>query len=145
MHYLRTISSQDDSWCSLIKDDPVRPEIPLDSRIGQHAEIMVLINEQDEPGAAVCVKYCSRIPSTVDEMLEDHGDLVAVFYTIWSYSPGAGGRLVLDAKKHIESRRTSISRFVTLSPKTAMAERFHVKNGAIVLSRNEKTVNYEYL
>jgi hypothetical protein len=38
-----------------------------------------------------------------------------------------------------------IKRFVTLSPKTEMAKRFHLKNGAIVFRENEETVNYEYI
>jgi hypothetical protein len=33
---------------------------------------------------------------------------------------------------------------VTLSPQTAMAERFHLKNGAKKRKTNETTVNYEY-
>jgi len=35
-------------------------------------------------------------------------------------------------------------RFVTLSPKTEMARKFHHSNGAITLSENEVTDNYEY-
>jgi hypothetical protein len=38
-----------------------------------------------------------------------------------------------------------IDRFVTLSPKTEMAKRFHLKNGAVVLRENDTTVNYEYI
>jgi len=33
---------------------------------------------------------------------------------------------------------------ITLSPLTEMAERFHVKNGAKLLKRNETTQNFEY-
>jgi hypothetical protein len=34
---------------------------------------------------------------------------------------------------------------VTLSPKTNLARRFHLKNGAIVFRENIDTTNYEYL
>jgi len=145
MFYLRVVNSINDPWCSLIKDDPVRPEIPTERRVGDHAEVLFYVNEQDEPTAAVCIKYCSAIPATVDEMLDDPGSNdVAVFYTIWSYRSGAGGKLIIEARKHIERTRPEVSRFVTLSPHTAMARRFHLKNGAIVLRENESTVNYEY-
>jgi hypothetical protein len=33
---------------------------------------------------------------------------------------------------------------VTLSPKTEMARRFHLKNGAIIFRENIETINYEY-
>ena len=145
MSYLRVINSTNDTWCSLVNDDPVRPEIPIEQRIGQHSEIIVLVDEQDEPAAAVCVKYCAGVPKTVDEMLDDAGNsVVAVFYTIWSYRPGAGGKLIFDARRYIEKTRPSISRFVTLSPQTSMARRFHLKNGAVLLRENDGTVNYEY-
>jgi hypothetical protein len=44
----------------------------------------------------------------------------------------------------IQQQFPSIERFVTLSPKTEMARRFHTKNGAGVYRENSNTVNYEY-
>jgi hypothetical protein len=145
MFYLRVVSSINDPWCSLIKDDPVRPEIPIEQRIGDHAEVIFYVNEQDEPTAAICIRYCADVPTTVEQMINDRGsNMVAVFYTIWSYQSGAGGKLILDARKHIEKTRPTVNRFVTLSPHTAIARRFHLKNGAVVLRENDSTVNYEY-
>ena len=69
---------------------------------------------------------------------------VAVFYTIWSYVPGAGRTLIFDAVRHIKETRPEITRFITLSPKTELAKRFHTKNGAGVYRENDETVNYEY-
>jgi hypothetical protein len=40
--------------------------------------------------------------------------------------------------------KPEITRFITLSPKTEMAKRFHTKNGAGVYRENDETVNYEY-
>ena len=37
-----------------------------------------------------------------------------------------------------------LTRLVTLSPLTEMAENFHLKNGAIKLRVNEATQNFEY-
>jgi hypothetical protein len=44
----------------------------------------------------------------------------------------------------IKEQFPTVTRFVTLSPKTEMARRFHHKNGAVTLRENEDTVNYEY-
>jgi hypothetical protein len=69
---------------------------------------------------------------------------VAVFYTIWSYAAGAGRDLLLEARKYIEGTNPNIKEFVTYSPKTEMAKRFHLKNGASVYRENPDSVNYKY-
>jgi hypothetical protein len=69
---------------------------------------------------------------------------VAVFYTIWSYRPGAGRRLIIAARRWIEENRQDIKEFVTLSPPTEMARIFHLRNGAGVFRVNHDTVNYVY-
>jgi hypothetical protein len=144
--YLRVVTLVDDPLSSLISDDPVRPEIPIDSRIGPHGELLFLCNEHDDKvNAALCVKYCQSIPKTVDELLLDPGnDNIAVFYSVWSYSNGSGREIIQRAVSHIQSTRTTVNRFVTLSPKTDLALRFHTRNGAVILSENSDTVNYEY-
>ena len=139
---LKIISNLNDPLIDLVKDDPVRPSIPTAARVHDHAEIIVLI-EEDRPAAVVCVAYLDQVPTSETE-LGKTGNLVAAFYTIWSYTPGAGRRLITQARAHIQSSRQSIERFVTLSPKTEMARRFHISNGARVLQDNETTVNYEY-
>jgi hypothetical protein len=68
----------------------------------------------------------------------------AVFYTIWSYKPGAGQRLLREGLKKVQAELPNVKRFVTLSPLTDMARRFHTKNGASVFRVNSDTVNYEY-
>jgi hypothetical protein len=37
------------------------------------------------------------------------------------------------------------ARYLTLSPKTEMATKFHTQNGASLLSNKEETDNFEYL
>ena len=64
--------------------------------------------------------------------------------SIWSYVPGAGRTLIFDAVKHIKETKPEIKRFVTLSPKTEMAKKFHHRNGAITYRENQESVNYEY-
>lgn len=139
---LYIIKDLNDPLIDLIKDDPVRPSIPSASRVHDHAEVIILF-EENKPSAVVCVAYLDQVPTTERE-LGKHGINVAAFYTIWSYASGAGRRLITAARSDISIRKPSINRFVTLSPKTEMARRFHLANGAHVLSDNEDTVNYEY-
>jgi hypothetical protein len=139
---LKIITSVADPLVDLVRDDPVRPAIPTSSRIHDHAEILVLM-EEDRPAAVVCVAYLDSVPTNELE-LGAVGDNIAAFYTIWSYAPGAGRRLIRAARIHIAQTRPSITRYVTLSPKTEMARKFHISNGASTLKENDDTINYEY-
>jgi hypothetical protein len=124
----------------------VRPNIPHTSRIGDNKDIFVFRDENDTVKAITCVSYQKTIPTTEQELFEMCDEpSTAVFYTIWSYAPGAGRQLIFDAVKHIKEQKKSIDTFVTLSPKTEMARRFHLKNGAKVYRDNTETVNYQYL
>jgi hypothetical protein len=69
---------------------------------------------------------------------------VAVFYTIWSYAPGAGAKLLQTAAEWLRKDYKDLKGIVTLSPQTEMAQRFHLKNGAKIRKTNKDTVNYEY-
>lgn len=128
-----------------IKDDPVRPEIPLEFRVSQGRRVLAIADDE-RPTALVCVSFHNTVPTTVDGLLEVAATpTTAVFYTIWSYAPGAGRNLLQEAVLAIRQAFPSVSRFVTLSPKTELARKFHIRNGAIVLQENENTVNYEYI
>lgn len=141
---LRFISDLLDPVLSFIKDDPVRPEIPLDFRVSETSEIVVL-EDSGTPQAIVCVAYRDFVPKDVQELMEEPSmPNVAVFYTIWSYAPGAGRNLIIEARKELPKRRPNINKFVTLSPQTEMAKNFHLKNGANVYRANSDSVNYEY-
>ena len=140
---LKVIRDLYDPLIDLVKDDPVRPAIPTASRIHDHAEILVLMDD-DKPAAVVCVAYLDQVPTTETE-LGKTGDNVAAFYTIWSYIPGAGRRMIRAARIHIATSRPEIKTYVTLSPKTEMARKFHLSNGASMLADNETSVNYQYL
>lgn len=139
---LHVIKSLNDPWIDLLKDDPVRPSIPAASRVHDHAEIFVLL-EGTTPRAVTCVAYLDSVPTTELE-LSRMGHSVAAFYTIWSYSAGAGRELIQAAQQYIKETYEEIQRFVTLSPKTEMARRFHLNNGAHTLQENPDTTNYEY-
>jgi hypothetical protein len=142
---LHTIKDLQDSLLSLIKDDPVRPEIPADQRVNVNSRIFVLKGDNDEPLAVTCVKFLESIPSSVEDLTNTviHTN-TAVFYTIWSYAAGAGKTLIQEAQKQIQQENPEVETFVTLSPKTEMARRFHHKNGATTYRENSDTVNYLY-
>ena len=141
---LYQIRSLTDSFFSLLSQDPVRPHIPHTQRIGDSKDIFVLRDDENKAKAITCVSYQQSIPTTESELFLNEQADTAVFYTIWSYVPGAGRTLIFDAVKHIKETKPEIKRFVTLSPKTEMAKKFHHKNGAITYRENQESVNYEY-
>jgi hypothetical protein len=141
---LHTITTISDDLATLIKDDPVRPEIPLSDRVNSNSRIYML-KDGDETLAITCVKFLETIPAAVDELVMLIGSATtAVFYTIWSYTAGSGRELIVEAQRSIESEFPEIQTYVTLSPKTEMARRFHLKNGARELRENVDTINYIY-
>jgi len=142
---IHLIKDYSDKFLRYLKEDPVRPHIPVNERIGNHKDIFVLPDVENVQ-AITCVSYVDNVPkSEVDLFADNIEPNIAIFYTIWSYKPGAGRQLILDSVEYIKEHNPNIVRFVTLSPKTEMAKRFHLKNGAIVLRENIDTVNYEYL
>jgi hypothetical protein len=143
---LDLIKTLSDSFLKFLSEDPVRPNIPHIDRIGDNKDIFVMRGEDDSVTAITCVSYQNTIPTTEGELFQVSGQPdTAVFYTIWSYKPGAGRQLIFESVKYIKDNKPNITRFITLSPKTDMARRFHLKNGAIVFRENGETVNYEYV
>jgi len=141
--FIRDITHQ---LLKFIKDDPVRPEIPTDFRVSDGRMVAALTDEDETtPDAMVCISFHDFVPQDVNDL--NSTTLVpttAVFYTIWSYKAGKGKELLIRAVKEIQKSHPSVTRFVTLSPKTELARRFHLKNGAIIFRENVDTVNYEY-
>jgi hypothetical protein len=141
---LYTITNITEDIVRLIKDDPVRPEIPVDRRINGNSRIYVL-RDGDQTQAVTCVKFLTAIPAAVDDLVDVvDAATTAVFYTIWSYAAGAGRTLIQEAQRSIETEFPGIQTYVTLSPKTEMARRFHLKNGAGIYRENSDTINYIY-
>jgi hypothetical protein len=142
---LHIINNLQDEFLRLIKDDPVRPEIPAEQRVNSNSRIFVLKNEANEPLAVTCVKFLADIPESVTDLADAVVNTnTAVFYTIWSYAAGAGRELIEQAQAQIKQEQPEVKTFVTLSPKTEMARRFHHKNGATTYRENAETVNYLY-
>lgn len=141
LHHIRELT---DPLVGLIKDDPVRPHIPLEQRVNDAAEILML-KAGEEVLAATCMQWLADIPEDEQDLVNLKGEKdVAVFYTIWSYSPGAGQKLIKAAADWLLKDYPEIKAIVTLSPQTEMAKRFHLKNGASIRRQNPTSVNYEY-
>jgi hypothetical protein len=141
LHIITTIT-QDLEF--IMHDDPVRPEIPLGQRVNSNSRIYIL-KDGEQTRAVTCVKFLDAIPAAVDDLVELVGSAkTAVFYTIWSYASGAGRELIVRAQQSIKEEFPNIDTYVTLSPKTEMARRFHMKNGAGIYRENSDTVNYIY-
>lgn len=142
---LHLITSIADKLIEYIKDDPVRPEIPKEFRVDSNRFVAALV-EEDKPTSMVCISLHDFIPESVEDLERTvDNPTTAVFYTIWSYKPGSGAILLREAVKNLKDKNPSITNFVTLSPKTELARRFHLKNGAIILRENSNTVNYQYI
>jgi hypothetical protein len=140
---LNVIKDLNNPLLSYIKDDPVRPEIPTEFRVTKTRFVGALVDEK--PQAIVCVSLHDFVPESVEDLhREPIEPTTAIFYTIWSYVPGKAADLLFEVVDEIKKQFPTVTRFITLSPKTSMAKRFHLKNGASVLRENESTVNYEY-
>ena len=140
---LHFITQPTDPLLEYIKDDPVRPDISVEFRVTNNRFVSALVAEK--PRAMVCVSFHNFVPSAINELeLTTVDSDTAIFYTIWSYAPGAGAELLRETVAGIRRQFPHIKNFVTLSPKTELARRFHLKNGARVMRENAETVNYEY-
>lgn len=133
-----------DDELDIIKDDPVRPHIEADWRIRGGRQVFVLENDQtNKIDAVVCVAFMDEVPKCESDMKWPGVD-VAVFYTVWSYTKGAGREIIFAAQKEIQRKNPYIKRYVTLSPLTEMAERFHLRNGAKFVAKHDSCQNFEY-
>jgi hypothetical protein len=140
---LQFITQPTDPLLVYLKDDPVRPDIPAEFRVSGNRFVSALV--EDQPRAIVCVSLHDFVPEGVDDLsCQTDSPNTAIFYTIWSYRPGAGAELLRETVAGIKRQYPNIKNFVTLSPKTELARRFHLKNGARVMRENQDTVNYEY-
>lgn len=141
---LHLITSSSDSLIDYIRDDPVRPEISKEFRVDKNRFVATLLNE-NMPESMVCISLHDFIPSNVSDLDNNVNDpTVAVFYTIWSYKSGSGAKLLHQSVQRIKQLYPNITKFLTLSPKTEMARKFHLRNGAVIFRENLDTINYEY-
>ena len=135
-----------DSWeLGYVKDDPVRPYLPAAWRTTDGREVYCLQDfDVGVARAVVCVAYTNGVAITEEELNRTDNPDTAMFYTVWSYEKGAGREIIFSTVEVIKRDKPYIKRFVTLSPLTEIAERFHLRNGAKFLRRGDTCQNFEY-
>jgi hypothetical protein len=136
--------------------DPVRPELDIKFRTSYGRKIYGL-KHNGEIKAVMCFGFVNEIPTTVEELdlLSKDAYLqathragiqgsIAIAYTVWSLKKG-GGKMIVDEVYKMIKKSNHLNRLITLSPLTQMAERFHLKNGARLIQKNETSQNFEYI
>lgn len=135
-----------------VNDDPVRPHLDSQFRTSLGRKVYAWDVDGDVQ-AICCLAFVFDTPKTEEdlELMSFHteGQPTIVPYTIWSYKPKAGTNLLLalieKIKADYEDTPSSYQpKIITLSPKTEMAMKFHLSNGARLISENENTNNFEY-
>ena len=138
-----------------IDEDPIRPELDNVFRRSYGRKIYG-VKYGGEIHAVMCFAYTNEIPKSVEELdiLSQDAHLqstlrgqnvgrIAIAYTVWSKKKGGGKLIVKEVFKKIK-KSNHLNRLVTLSPLTEMATKFHSRNGAKLLQKNETTQNFEY-
>lgn len=153
--FLLRIDKLEHGLIGLFEDDPVRPHIMTEARVSCGNYVYVLtdaIPAWPRVLAVTCLTFCNEIPTDESYIIMHKGfnPHIAVFYTIWSYEKGNGRELILRSVADIKDKYRGVKRFITLSPTTEVARKFHLSNGAIELPQTinnikNKTINYEYL
>jgi hypothetical protein len=136
-------------------EDPVRPELNNEFRTGYGRKIFG-VKYKGEIYAVMCFAYTNKIPTSVNELEKLSTDAflqsalrdqnigqIAIAYTVWSKKKGGGKLIVKEVFKKIK-KSNHLNRLVTLSPLTEMATKFHTRNGAKLIQKNETTQNFEY-
>lgn len=137
-----------------IEKDIVRPEYDIKFRTSEDREVFAWghdLNPYKTHFALCCIAYCDRIPIDMKELTaasmnpSPYKGHIAVAYTIWNCSEvkGMGRTLILALQEHFKNT-LHIKQLVTLSPLTDMAKKFHLSNGATLLSTNPESYNFEY-
>lgn len=138
-----------------ISSDPVRPDLPVSWRTNHGRKMFGLYYGKDLM-AVMCFAYTNQVPKTLYELdkLSEVAHLesihrvgqqgkIAIAYTVWSLQKG-GGRMIVNEVHKMIKESNHLNRLVTLSPLTAMAEKFHLRNGAKLLQKNVWSQNFEY-
>ena len=136
-------------------EDPVRPELDNNFRTSFGRKIYG-VKYKDQIHAVMCFAFTNKIPKSVKDLDQLSQDAflqsalrdqkvgkIAVAYTVWSKKKGGGKLIVKEVFKMIK-KSNHLNRLVTLSPLTEMATKFHLRNGAKLVSINENTQNFEY-
>ena len=144
MNYtLKDVTNNPDLW----KDsDPVRPDLDETFKSSPGRSVLGLSDDDGEWKAFLCYARTFLVPKDVAELekfTSEDGNVV-IPYTVWSHEKGAGRVIINEVLSMIRTKSMPVDRVVTLSPKTDMARKFHLRNNATQLRVNQETVNFEY-
>ena len=126
--------------------DPVRPNIPASWRVSGANEMYYTNGswgDIDHPAAVLCMSNLIAIPKNEGELMGLKYGEIALFYTVWSNVKGAGRDIIFKVLDLLKERGLN-KRYVTLSPKTEMAMKFHLSNGAKLIATNDTSYNFVY-
>ena len=165
------ISCDVETYLRYIKDDPVRPDLFEDDtlRFGDNFHVFADADDGDTGEVIVNAMLCAvispfvlRQEADLRELATESGTLndfeealvsitgreglASVFtpYSLWSYKKGAGKKLINALLDVVPVKFPEVTHIITMSPPTKMAMNFHIGNGAMLLSPNVETINYEY-
>ena len=128
----------------LCKHDPVRPNLPQHWRVVPNGREVFYLKTNHIIDSVLCVAHLDNIPINEDELLSFGAGDISVLYSVWSNKKGSGRKIVFDTLDLLKSQYSKNHRYVTMSPKTEMAMKFHTDNGAKLLQENPLTYNFEY-
>lgn len=130
---------------NVIKDDPVRPHLDTEWRM-QNGRVVFALEDETAGiiNSVLCVAFTNGVAITEEELNNTTNPNTAMFYSVWSYTKGAGREIIFTTVEVIKRDYPHIVRFVTLSPLTQMAENFHLRNGAQFLQKGTTCQNFEY-
>lgn len=127
--------------------DPVRPELGVEFKAAPGRGVFGLLGEDGTWKAFLCYARVFLIPGDVEELEEftrEDGNII-IPYTVWSHEKGAGRTIINKVLNLVKGDPyMNVDRVVTLSPKTEMARKFHLRNDAVQFRMNRTTVNFEY-
>lgn len=127
-------------------DDPVRPELGVAYKTYPGRSVYGLKSPDGDYDAFCCVAQTWGIPQdvvTLSNLTSKDGKFF-IPYTVWSRKKGAGKEIIRKLLQLVKENDLGVERVVTMSPKTEMARRFHLKNGAREVGSGVVTVNFEY-
>jgi hypothetical protein len=134
-----------DPFCKFLTEDPVRPDINVEKRLGKNKDVFILMSDDNEVESIACVSYQNIIPVNETELFDEcDKPTFAIIYSIWSYKYGAGKKLMMDNITFIKENYTHIKRYITFCPKKPSAYTFNVKNGASLIHESKNFLNFEY-
>lgn len=139
---LYVVDSIDSKWVKYISSDPVRPTISVEDRINSNSVVYIYSSSGIEADAVLCVKFLSSVPASEYELLSTSSGSVVIFYSIWSNRSGSGKELLKVVYSMLKG--FGYKDFVTLSPCSELARKFHISNGASILRINDSSINYLY-